>query len=87
MTVPVCNEYRDILAQWYVMLKMVYWYVLSMYRYYDMYASHGDCHEVRVWPGTVLVFKHHRDHVPVIWNPDFMYIHEIFHVYPMYMPS
>ena len=31
---------------WYVMLKMVhtsmYWYVLSMYRYYDMY----DCHEV-----------------------------------------
>ncbi len=31
---------------WYLMVKMVhtsmYWYVLSMYRYYDIY----DCHEV-----------------------------------------
>ena len=44
MYVLVCTEY--IMAYWYDMPKMVhtcmYRYVLSLYRYYDMF----DCHEV-----------------------------------------
>jgi hypothetical protein len=39
----------------------MYWYVLSMYRYYDMYDCHAS--EVCQWHRDCLVFKYH--HIPV----------------------
>jgi hypothetical protein len=34
-----------------------------------------------------MIFANCRLHKTNIWNPDFMYVHGIFQVYPMYMPS